>query len=51
MYFGSWWCFRHRFQSLIEFLGLTTLIITDIDSVSLIAASDDEDVEEFEIPV
>nr|WP_321239906.1 ATP-dependent endonuclease [uncultured Tolumonas sp.] len=42
--------FGHRFQSLIEFLGLTTLIITDIDSVSLIAASDDEDVEEFEIP-
>jgi predicted ATP-dependent endonuclease of OLD family len=25
--------FGHRFQSLIEFLGLTTLIITDIDSV------------------
>jgi len=26
--------FGHRFQTLIEFLGLTTLIITDIDSVN-----------------
>lgn len=47
--------FGHRFQSLIEFLGLTTLIITDIDSVGLVvpandAAVDDEDVEEFEVP-
>lgn len=47
--------FGHRFQSLIEFLGLTTLIITDIDSVSLVDTSvegavDDEDVEEFEVP-
>lgn len=47
--------FGHRFQSLIEFLGLTTLIITDIDSVALRApaaagAVDDEDVEEFEVP-
>lgn len=47
--------FGHRFQSLIEFLGLTTLIITDIDSVALVApaaegAVDDEEVEEFEIP-
>ncbi|MBL5906418.1 ATP-dependent nuclease [Serratia fonticola] len=44
--------FGHRFQSLIEFLGLTTLIITDIDSVSLAAGDvvDDEEVEEFEVP-
>ena len=47
--------FGHRFQSLIEFLGLTTLIITDIDSVALVAqaaddAADDEEVEEFEVP-
>ncbi|WP_338883296.1 hypothetical protein [Aeromonas hydrophila] len=55
MYFGSRWCFGHRFQSLIEFLGLTTLIITDIDSVALIAPAadddtDEEDIEEFEVP-
>ncbi|MCK6435443.1 ATP-dependent nuclease [Rivihabitans pingtungensis] len=47
--------FGHRFQSLIEFLGLTTLIITDIDSVALITpgvggAVDDEEIEEFEAP-
>ncbi|HCF5694179.1 TPA: AAA family ATPase [Pseudomonas aeruginosa] len=47
--------FGHRFQPLIEFLGLTTLIITDIDSVALVvpaagAAADDEEVEEFEVP-
>lgn len=47
--------FGHRFQSLIEFLGLTTLIITDIDSVALVAqaaddALDDEELEEFEVP-
>lgn len=44
--------FGHRFQSLIEFLGLTALIITDIDSVALVAAdaaADDEEVEEFEV--
>ncbi|MEB8078659.1 AAA family ATPase [Klebsiella michiganensis] len=47
--------FGHRFQSLIEFLGLTTLIITDIDSVALKTqaiegAEEDEELEEFEIP-
>lgn len=47
--------FGHRFQSLIEFLGLTTLIVTDIDSVALVVpeaddAVDDEEVEEFEVP-
>ncbi|KER01135.1 ATP-dependent endonuclease [Photorhabdus temperata] len=46
--------FGHRFQSLIEFLGLTTLIITDIDSVALVVPAanditDDEELEEFEI--
>jgi len=45
--------FGHRFQSLIEFLGLTTLIVTDIDSVALVmpgADEDDEEAEEFEVP-
>ncbi|MEE5037707.1 ATP-dependent endonuclease [Pseudomonas alliivorans] len=47
--------FGHRFKELIEFLGITTLIITDIDSVTDAAAPspdvDDEDEEvEFEIP-
>lgn len=47
--------FGHRFQSLIEFLGLTTLVITDIDSVALVAHGaeadeDDEEAEEFEVP-
>lgn len=52
--------FGHRFKMLIEFLGLTTLIITDIDSVgptvlvpagTEAAPDDDEDLEEFEVPV
>lgn len=47
--------FGHRFKELIEFLGVTTLIITDIDSVSVVpepaADADDEDEEiEFEVP-
>ncbi|TCS35167.1 putative ATP-dependent endonuclease of OLD family [Paucimonas lemoignei] len=45
--------FGHRFKELIEFLGITTLIITDIDSVTEASAPDvvDEDEEkEFEIP-
>ncbi|MDV3515416.1 ATP-dependent endonuclease [Stenotrophomonas sp. C1657] len=47
--------FGHRFQSLIEFLGLTTLIVTDIDSVALVTPGtdvneDDEEAEEFEAP-
>jgi len=45
--------FGHCFKSLIEFLGLTALVITDIDSVILVAeeadANDDEDTE-FEVP-
>lgn len=49
--------FGHRFQSLIEFLGLTTLIITDIDSVALVVAPagadavEDDEIEEFDVPV
>lgn len=43
--------FGHRFKLLIEFLGITALVITDLDSVS--AATDpeqsDDDIE-FEIP-
>ncbi len=35
--------FGHRFKSLIEFLGITTLVITDIDSVAISAASDPDD--------
>lgn len=46
--------FAHRFKSLIEFLGLVTLIITDIDSVALIANAveddDEDDSTEFEVP-
>lgn len=46
--------FGHRFKELIEFLGITTLIITDIDSVTEVpqpAIDESEDEEkEFEIP-
>ncbi|TAU59057.1 AAA family ATPase [Rhizobium ruizarguesonis] len=52
--------FGHRFKTLIEFLGLTTLIITDIDSVSptvlvpdggnAAVPEDEDDLEEFEVP-
>lgn len=48
--------FAHRFRSLIEFLGITTLIITDLDSVSASGVTDnDDDSEEhesteFEVP-
>lgn len=44
--------FGYRFKSLIEFLGLTALVITDLDSVELVATADqneDEDTE-FEVP-
>jgi predicted ATP-dependent endonuclease of OLD family len=44
--------FGHRFKELLEFLGLTTLIVTDIDSVVPRAAADvsdeDDDAEELE---
>jgi predicted ATP-dependent endonuclease of OLD family len=46
--------FAHRFKELIEFLGITTLVITDIDSVLEVPepiAEDDEEAEkEFELP-
>jgi hypothetical protein len=45
--------FGHRFRELICFLGITTLIITDIDSVALVARPGDceeGDEEEFEVP-
>ena len=47
--------FGHRFRELIHFLGITTLIVTDIDSVAPVETqdneSDDEDEEkEFEVP-
>jgi predicted ATP-dependent endonuclease of OLD family len=51
--------FAHRFKELIEFLGITTLVITDIDSVKVAAAGgegpqDEADGEEeskvFEVP-
>jgi predicted ATP-dependent endonuclease of OLD family len=44
--------FGHRFKSLIEFLGLVALVITDLDSVKLAVATpenEDEDIE-FEVP-
>ena len=46
--------FGHRFKELIEFLGITTLVITDIDSVVVVpepTAEDEEEAEkEFELP-
>jgi predicted ATP-dependent endonuclease of OLD family len=45
--------FAHRFKELIELLGITTLVVTDIDSVTAVPQPDeaDEDQEkEFEIP-
>lgn len=44
--------FSHRFKLLIEFLGLVTLVITDLDSVKLVPAAeaDDDEDTEFEIP-
>ena len=46
--------FAHRFRSLIEFLGLTVLVITDIDSVTALTADtqaeEDDDATEFEVP-
>jgi predicted ATP-dependent endonuclease of OLD family len=34
--------FGHRFKSLIEFLGLIALVITDLDSVELVAAAEED---------
>ncbi|MGR0188407.1 ATP-dependent nuclease [Azospirillum aestuarii] len=46
--------FGHIFKSLIEFLRIVTLIITDVDSVTLLPAdhdSDDDDDDEIEVEV
>lgn len=44
--------FGHRFRELIRFLGISTLIITDLDSVALVENpdEDEEDDKEFELP-
>ncbi|MBU1374645.1 MAG: ATP-dependent endonuclease [Alphaproteobacteria bacterium] len=49
--------FGHRFRELIRFLGITTLIITDLDSVEAVDAAaedpdgdDEEELKEFELP-
>jgi len=44
--------FGHRFKSLIEFLGIVALVITDLDSVKLVAAAEEDEDEdtEFEVP-
>ncbi len=40
--------FGHRFRTLIEFLGITALIVTDIDSVTALAAAAEPAVEDDE---
>jgi predicted ATP-dependent endonuclease of OLD family len=45
--------FGHRFRELIRFLGISTLVITDLDSVALVevpAEEEEEDEKEFEVP-
>lgn len=51
--------YGHRFRELIHFLGITTLVITDLDSVEVVAApaaaadldaDDEEEEKEFEVP-
>lgn len=42
--------FGHRFRTLIEFLGITALIVTDIDSVTAPAAAAEPVVEDDEPP-
>ncbi len=47
--------FAHRFRRLIEFLGLVALVITDLDSVTLLTSAEEKDEEEedateFEVP-
>ena len=44
--------FGHRFKALIEFLGLVALVITDLDSVKLVADAEEDENEdtEFEVP-
>ncbi|KVT96550.1 ATP-dependent endonuclease [Burkholderia ubonensis] len=48
--------FAHRFKDLVEFIGITTLVITDIDSVVVKdgdaqeADADDDEAKFFEVP-
>lgn len=45
--------FGHRFRELIRFLGISTLVITDLDSVALVEApadGEEEERKEFDIP-
>jgi predicted ATP-dependent endonuclease of OLD family len=45
--------FGHRFSDLIHFLGIITLVITDLDSVAVVAPpadEGDEEEKEFEVP-
>lgn len=44
--------FGHRFKTLIEFLGIVALVITDIDSVEIVDAANENEEEdtEFEVP-
>jgi len=44
--------FAYRFKSLIEFLGLVALVITDLDSVKFVAAGEEDEDEDtdFEVP-
>lgn len=43
--------YAYRFKRLIEFLGLPTLVITDLDSVLVKADSNEEEADEIEIDV
>lgn len=45
--------FAHRFRELIRFLGINTLVITDLDSVAVVEApaeDEEENEKEFDIP-
>ena len=45
--------FGHRFRELVRFLGISTLVITDLDSVALVDApadDEEEDSKEFDVP-
>lgn len=45
--------FGHRFRELIRFLGISTLVITDLDSVALVQApaeDEEENEKEFDVP-
>jgi predicted ATP-dependent endonuclease of OLD family len=45
--------FGHRFRELVRFLGINTLVITDLDSVAIVATpteGEEEDEKEFDLP-